>query len=517
MVAVVSDSTNLIARVSEYVDEPFQLDRIQDAYGFAGECHAGQMRISGDPYIVHPLAAATILADLHLDPDTIIAALLHDVVEDCGVTVEALDQRFGPDVARLVDGVTKLTRVDYRPPGVNGNTATDAENLYAESLRKMLVAMAEDIRVVLIKLADRLHNMQTLDALPADKRLRIAQETLDVYSPLAHRLGIWELKWQLDDLAFRHLNESAYREISRMLAARRSQREAYVDEVAAHLREELAANDLPAEVNGRPKGIYSIHNKIEKYAVEGKELSDIYDLYALRVIVDDVADCYKTLGITHRMWSPMPGQFDDYIATPKQNLYQSLHTTVICDGGHPLEVQIKTHEMHRIAEYGVAAHWRYKEGAGPNGSKGRFEERMTWLRQLLEWQRETPDTTEFLESVREDLFHDQVLRLHAQGRHHGVGRRSDAHRLCVQDSHRPGPPHLRGQGERPPGISGHAAAKWRYGGSGGRQNRTRPIARLVECLARLRGHQQRAAADSVLVQPAGAQRKHQSRPGVAAP
>ena len=409
MVVVVSDSTNLIARVSEYVDEPFQLDRIQDAYGFAGECHGGQMRISGDPYIVHPLAAATILADLHLDPDTIIAALLHDVVEDCGVTLEALDQRFGPDVARLVDGVTKLTRVDYRPPDVNGNTATDAENLYAESLRKMLVAMAEDIRVVLIKLADRLHNMQTLDALPEDKRVRIAQETLDVYSPLAHRLGIWELKWQLDDLAFRHLNESAYREISRMLAARRSQREAYVDEVAAHLREELAVNDLQAEVNGRPKGIYSIHNKIEKYAAEGKELSDIYDLYALRVIVDDVADCYKALGIAHRMWSPMPGQFDDYIATPKQNLYQSLHTTVICDGGHPLEVQIKTHEMHRIAEYGVAAHWRYKEGAGPNGSKGRFEERMTWLRQLLEWQRETPDTTEFLESVREDLFHDQVF------------------------------------------------------------------------------------------------------------
>ena len=409
MVAVVSDSTSLIARVSEYVDEPFQLDRIQDAYGFAGECHDGQMRISGDPYIVHPLAAATILADLHLDPDTIIAALLHDVVEDCGVTVAALDQRFGPDVARLVDGVTKLTRVDYRPPDVNGNSATDAENLYAESLRKMLVAMAEDIRVVLIKLADRLHNMQTLDALPADKRVRIAQETLDVYSPLAHRLGIWELKWQLDDLAFRHLNESAYREISRMLAARRSQREAYVEEVAAHLRDELAANDLPAEVNGRPKGIYSIHNKIEKYAAAGKELGDIYDLYALRVIVDDVADCYKALGIAHRMWSPMPGQFDDYIATPKQNLYQSLHTTVICDGGHPLEVQIKTHEMHRIAEYGVAAHWRYKEGAGPNGSKGRFEERMTWLRQLLEWQRETPDTTEFLESVREDLFHDQVF------------------------------------------------------------------------------------------------------------
>ena len=409
MVAVASGSTNLIARVSEYVDDPTQLGKIQDAYDFAAKCHDGQMRLSGDPYIVHPLAAAAILADLHLDPDTIMAALLHDVLEDCGVAVEELRRRFGDDVARLVDGVTKLTRVDYRPPGSEGPVDSDAESLYAESLRKMLVAMAEDIRVVLIKLADRLHNMRTLDALSEEKRRRIAQETLDVYSPLAHRLGIWELKWQLDDLAFRHLNETKYREISRLLAARRSQREAYVAEVAEHLRDELAANDLRSEVNGRPKGIYSIHNKMEKYAAEGKELSDIYDLYALRVIVDDVADCYKALGIAHRMWSPIRGQFDDYIATPKQNMYQSLHTTVICDGGHPLEVQIKTSEMHRVAEYGVAAHWRYKEGGHAHGSNGRFEERMTWLRQLLEWQRETPDTIEFLESVREDLFHDQVF------------------------------------------------------------------------------------------------------------
>ena len=409
MVAVASDSTNLLARVSEYVDDPTQLGKIQDAYDFAAKCHDGQMRLSGDPYIVHPLAAAAILADLHLDPDTVIAALLHDVLEDCGVAVEELRRRFGDDVARLVDGVTKLTRVDYRPPGSEGTVDSDAESLYAESLRKMLVAMAEDIRVVLIKLADRLHNMRTLDALSEEKRRRIAQETLDVYSPLAHRLGIWELKWQLDDLAFRHLNETKYREISRLLAARRSQREAYVAEVAEHLRDELAANDLRSEVNGRPKGIYSIHNKMEKYAAEGKELSDIYDLYALRVIVDDVADCYKALGIAHRMWSPIRGQFDDYIATPKQNMYQSLHTTVICDGGHPLEVQIKTSEMHRVAEYGVAAHWRYKEGGHAHGSNGRFEERMTWLRQLLEWQRETPDTIEFLESVREDLFHDQVF------------------------------------------------------------------------------------------------------------
>ena len=412
MVEVASDSTDLIARVSEYVEETVQVDEIRAAYDFAAQCHDGQKRLSGDPYIVHPVAAATILADLYLDPDTIKAALLHDVVEDCGVAVADLDARFGKDVARLVDGVTKLTRVDYRPPGANGSSppvaARVAENLYAESLRKMLVAMAEDIRVVLIKLADRLHNMRTLDALPEPKRRRIAQETLDVYSPLAHRLGIWELKWQLDDLAFRHLNEAKYREISRMLAARRSQREAYVAEVSSRLHDELAANRLGAEVYGRPKGIYSIHKKMEKYAAEGKELGEIYDQYALRVIVDDVPDCYAALGVTHRMWSPIPGQFDDYIATPKQNMYQALHTTVHCDGGHPLEVQIKTRDMHQVSEYGVAAHWRYKERTG-SAAGGRFEERMTWLRQLLEWQRETPDTDEFLESVREDLFHDQVF------------------------------------------------------------------------------------------------------------
>ena len=426
MVAVASDSTDLIARVSEYVDDGEQVGRIRAAYEFAEYSHTGQMRLSGDPYIVHPLAVATILADLYLDPDTIKAALLHDVVEDCAVPLSELEARFGPDVARLVDGVTKLAQVDYRPPASNGNgngsrpgsgspaaaggkATASAENLYAESLRKMLVAMAEDIRVVLIKLADRLHNMRTLDALSEKKRRRIAQETLDVYSPLAHRLGIWEIKWQLDDLAFRHLNEAKYREISRMLAVRRSQREAYVSAVARRLRAELSENKVPAEVIGRPKGIYSIYKKIEKYAAVGKELGDIYDLYALRVIVDDVPDCYTALGVAHRLWNPMPGQFDDYVATPKQNMYQALHTTVICDGGHPLEVQIKTHEMHRIAEYGVAAHWRYKERANTNGNNGRFEERMTWLRQLLEWQRETPDTGEFLESVREDLFHDQVF------------------------------------------------------------------------------------------------------------
>lgn len=365
--------------------------------------------MSGEPYIAHPLEAALYLADLNLDADTIMAALLHDVIEDCGVTFQEIESRFNNQVAKLVDGVTKLTRMDYRPPDSAANgfeSADESVNLYAESLRKMLVAMAEDIRVVLIKLADRLHNMRTLDALPPEKRRRIAQETLDIYSPLAHRLGIWEIKWRLDDLAFRHLDEKKYHEISKMLATRRVEREEYVDRVCNRLSQELALFGLEAEVTGRPKGIYSIYQKMQKYAAQGKEISDIHDLYALRVLVDDKGGCYKALGIAHELWSPIPGQFDDYIANPKENLYQALHTTVICEDGKPLEVQIKTSDMHHISEYGVAAHWRYKEG---KASDLHFEQKMTWLRQLLEWQRDATGTDEFIESVRQDIFHDQVF------------------------------------------------------------------------------------------------------------
>ena len=382
---------------------------IEQAYIFADKSHQGQLRKSGEPYIAHPLEAAIFLADLNLDGHTIIGALLHDVIEDCKVTFEQIEDLFGPEVAKMVDGVTKLTRMDYRLPGTetNGsNPLDDPDRLYAESLRKMLVAMAEDIRVVLIKLADRLHNMKTLDALPLDKRKAIAQETLDIYSPLAHRLGIWDIKWQLDDLAFRHLNEDRYREISRMLAVRRVEREEYVGQVCDRLREGLAQAELKGEVSGRPKGIYSIHNKIQKYAAQGNELRDILDLYALRVVVDSESDCYTALGLVHQLWSPISGQFDDYIANPKENMYQALHTTVICQGGQPLEVQIKTREMHQIAEYGVAAHWRYKEGRAKDL---RFEEKMTWLRQLLEWQREATGTDEFIESVKQDIFPDQVF------------------------------------------------------------------------------------------------------------
>ena len=405
----------LIDRVSIYLPEE-SAETVGQAYVYADACHAGQSRKSGDPYIVHPLETALFLADLRLDTDTIIAALLHDVVEDCGVSVEEISQRFGPEVSKLVDGVTKLTRMDDKlhPPLEDGfNLVDDSENLYAESLRKMLVSMAEDIRVVLIKLADRLHNMKTLGALPLDKRRRIAQETLDIYSPLAHRLGIWEIKWQLDDLAFRHLNEERYREISKMLASKRGEREEYVEKVSSNLRDGLAKHGITAEVIGRPKGIYSTHLKMEKYQAQGKDFGDIYDLFALRVLVNEPAECYQSLGVVHQMWHPIPGQFDDYIGNPKENMYQALHTTVICAGGTPLEVQIKTFELHQIAEYGVAAHWAYKEGT--SGDQ-RFEEKMTWLRQLLEWQREVSGTAEFIESVKQDIFHDQVFVYTPKGR-----------------------------------------------------------------------------------------------------
>ena len=405
----------LIERVGAYLPED-STELVGQAYLYANECHSGQMRQSGDPYIAHPLETALFLANLHLDTHTIVAALLHDVVEDCGVSLEEITLRFGPEVSKLVDGVTKLTRMDdkLQPPAEDvAGLMDDAESLHAESLRKMLVSMAEDIRVVLIKLADRLHNMNTLDALPPEKRKRIAQETLDIYSPLAHRLGIWEIKWRLDDLAFRHLNEEKYREISKILASKRTEREDYIEKVATTLRDELAKYDITAEVIGRPKGIYSTYLKMEKYQAQGKQLGDIYDLFALRVLVNETADCYKALGVVHQLWHPIPGQFDDYIGNPKENMYQALHTTVICDGGTPLEVQIKTFELHQIAEYGVAAHWAYKEG---NSGDQRFEEKMTWLRQLIDWQREVSGTAEFIESVKQDIFRDQVFVYTPKGR-----------------------------------------------------------------------------------------------------
>ena len=389
---------------------------IRDAYDFAERSHEGQLRKSGDPYIAHPVEIALFLSDLRMDEQSIAAALLHDVVEDCDVSIDELSGKFGPEIAKLVDGVTKLTQLDSRihsPPRAIQGAIGDSDNLYAESLRKMLVAMAEDIRVVLIKLADRLHNMKTLDALAPEKQRRIAQETLDIYAPLAHRLGIWEIKWQLEDLAFRHLNIEKYREISKMLSARRAVREAYVSQVSELLKERLETEGIKAEVSGRPKNIYSTYRKIRKYEAQGKQLSEIYDLFALRVLVDREADCYRVLGTVHHLWHPLPGQIDDYIANPKENMYQALHTTVVCEGGSHLEVQIKTVDMHQVSEYGVAAHWRYKEG---NSRDKQFEEKMGQFRQLLEGQRDASSTEDFIESVKQDIFRDQVFVYTPKGR-----------------------------------------------------------------------------------------------------
>ena len=395
---------DLLERASTYLSDD-RLQLVEQAYEFAAAQHDGQLRMSGEPYIEHPLNAALYLADLKQDSATLAATLLHDVIEDCGLSKEELEEKFGIEVSRLVDGVTKLTRIDLVSEDRLDEEISDS-HAQAESIRKMLVAMAEDVRVVVIKLADRLHNMRTLRALPLKRRRAVAQETLDIYSPLAHRLGMWDIKWQLEDMAFRALNPEEYKDISRRLATKRVEREEYLERQCQALRSTLEAAGITADLNGRPKSIYSIHRKIQKYSEQGREYDEIYDLYAIRVLVDTNADCYNTLGVVHQLWHPVPGQFDDYIATPKENMYQSLHTTVMCEGGIPLEVQVRTFEMHNLAEYGVAAHWTYKEGVSKDGQ---FEEKMAWLRQLLEWQREVAGTDEFLESVKTDIFRDQVF------------------------------------------------------------------------------------------------------------
>ncbi|MBI2165745.1 MAG: bifunctional (p)ppGpp synthetase/guanosine-3',5'-bis(diphosphate) 3'-pyrophosphohydrolase [Chloroflexi bacterium] len=396
----------LLEKAKEYIPAD-KLALVERAYSFAAQAHKGQTRLSGGPYIEHPLQTALLLVELHLDATTLASALLHDVVEDCGIAVEELSKGFGPEVARLVDGVTKLAKIDLMATREHHlQDSSEDGRAQAESIRKMLVAMAEDIRVVLIKLADRFHNMRTLEALPAERRTAVAQETLDIYAPLAHRLGMWDMKWRLEDLAFRHLHPEEYRKISRLLVAKREQRERFVNRVCGILRAELEKDQVKAEVYGRPKHIYSIYQKMIRYSEQRKEVDQIYDLFAVRVVVPTNNDCYAALGLIHNLWHPMPGQFDDYIANPKENLYQSLHTTVMCEGTTPLEIQIRTQEMHQIADYGVAAHWRYKERLAKDV---RFEEKMTWLRQLLEWQRDLSAPEDFLESVKTDIFRDQVF------------------------------------------------------------------------------------------------------------
>ncbi|MFO1540526.1 MAG: RelA/SpoT family protein [Chloroflexota bacterium] len=363
------------------------------AYRFAFGAHAAQRRATGEPYVTHPLAVAQILAELGLDPVAIEAALLHDIPEDTDHGLHDIEEAFGAEVALLVDGVTKLSKFG----------AVSHEQRQAESIRKMFLAMAEDIRVVLIKLADRLHNMRTLGALPPHKQQRIAHQTMEIYAPLAERLGIWQIKWELEDLAFKVLEPDAYRSLATQLESRRRSREAYVRRARKVLRDALGESEIEAEISGRPKHIHSIHRKMQR---KNAQLAEIYDLHAIRVLVDDVRACYGALGVVHALWRPIPGQFDDYIAVPKNNGYQSLHTAVIALDGKPLEVQIRTHEMHRISEMGIAAHWRYKEGSRSDRA---YDAKLAWLRQLMDWQLEVSDATEFVEGVKLDLFQDQVF------------------------------------------------------------------------------------------------------------
>jgi guanosine-3',5'-bis(diphosphate) 3'-pyrophosphohydrolase len=388
----------LIELASSYLPED-KIALVKEAYEFAARAHRGQVRKNGEPYLEHPLNAAMVLAELHLDAETLAAALLHDVPEDCGISLEEIGAKFDLPVVKLVDGVTKLNKLANR-----ARTGEAKSKVQAENLRKMLLATAEDLRVVLIKLADRLHNMRTLGALPAEKRRAIAQETLEIYAPLAHRLGMREVKWQLEDLAFRYLKPRDYHQIARLLAGKRGEREGFVNEASRVLSQELDKAGIEAKVYGRPKHIYSIYQKMSKYDAQGKNFGDIHDLFALRLLVDSVSDCYKALGVIHTLWRPIPEEFDDFIANPKDNGYKALHTTVMCQGTTPLEIQIRTHDMHRINEYGVAAHWLYKEGKA--GEKLRDE--MAWLQQVGDW-REDLDSEEFLESVKTDVLVDRVF------------------------------------------------------------------------------------------------------------
>jgi len=393
------DANSLIAKVTEYLPAK-KASMIKEAYEFASQAHRGQMRKSGEPYLEHPLQVAATLANLRLDVDALIAALLHDIPEDCGISLEEIETKFGAEVAKLVDGVTKLEKLTSRAGGKEKKTRLQVENL-----RKMLVATAEDLRVVLIKLADRLHNMRTLGALPSSRRRVIAQETLEVYAPLAHRLGIWDVKWQLEDLALRYLKPQEYRRLARLVAEKRVQREGFIAEVSQTLRQELDKAGVEAEVFGRPKHIYSIYQKMSRYAAQGKDFSDIHDLLGLRVLVKSVTDCYKALGAIHNHWHPIIEEFNDFIANPKDNGYQSLHTAIMCQGTTPLEIQVRTHDMHQVAEYGVAAHWHYKGGGKVDAS---LDSKISWLRELAQL-REELDSEEFVESVKIDILTDRVF------------------------------------------------------------------------------------------------------------
>ncbi len=393
-----TDIDELFAQIADYLS-PQQTAFVRKAYELAAQAHAAQVRKSGEPYIIHPIGVVGILVGLQMDDKTLAAAFLHDVVEDTDYTLDDIKARFGVVVANLVDGVTKLGKIEY----------ISKEDRQIENYRKMFLAMARDIRVVLIKLADRLHNMRTMKFMPVYKQQSISRETLEIYAPLAHRLGIYAIKWELEDLAFRYMEPDIYYTLVEQVKTKRREREAMINDAMQTLKEAVEKAGISCEIQGRPKNFYSIHKKMLR---DHKELNEIYDLLAIRVLVDTVKDCYGTLGIVHSMWRPIPGRFKDYVAVPKSNMYQSLHTTVLSAGGQPLEIQIRTFEMHRISEYGIAAHWRYKESGGSKpatgGDKG-FDAKLSWLRQLLEWHNDMNDSRDFVNTVKMDIFADEVF------------------------------------------------------------------------------------------------------------
>lgn len=383
---------NLVEKIIKY-DPQADIEIVKKAADFASAAHEGQSRLSGEPFITHPIAVAEILADLEQDTHSIVAALLHDAVEDGHVSEELIRQEFGEQVRRLVMGVTKLGKLSFETK----------EERQAENFRKMFVAMAQDLRIILIKLADRLHNMQTLIYLPPDRQKDVAKETMEIYAPLAHRLGMWKLKWELEDLAFYYLEPDQYLKIKELVAEKKEERERYISEFIDKVRDALTKVGIATQITGRSKHFYSIYNKLVQKNVE---FDDIYDLIAIRVIVESIKDCYAVLGIVHSMWKPVPGRFRDFIALPKPNGYQTLHTTVMGGSGKPVEIQIRTKQMHRMAEYGIAAHWKYKEGASSDET---FDKKLSWIREMLDYQKEVKSAKDFLDNVKIDFFMDEVF------------------------------------------------------------------------------------------------------------